>query len=263
MLQNLADRKAALEEAERQTNAMDADNDADDGFEEGSEPEESLQTAYESYTDTAGFEALGIDDSAVISKALHFQPEQLHCLLTYLNSAAMLTKDSEIVRNTEDGTTVYVGQAIRAADAAFAYAFHSPLLDSEYLSTEIMAVFDEAQNVLPDISASLFAASAMHALFHTPSVPDYSIEDFSFVVENFGLDTYPAMLPLLGDLVSFREKPDTAWTRLLPIRPTAVSLNRSLMRRRSAVMRRICGMMCMRTTDKSAVHGSCCSPARK
>ena len=46
----------------------------------------------------------------------------------------------------------------------------------------------------------------MHALFHTPSVPDYSIEDFSFVVENFGLDTYPAMLPLLGDLVSFREK---------------------------------------------------------
>ena len=29
-------------------------------------------------------------------------------------------KDSEIVRNTEDGTTVYVGQAIRAADAAFA-----------------------------------------------------------------------------------------------------------------------------------------------
>lgn len=206
ILQNLADRKAALEEAERQTNAMDADNDADDGFEEGSEPEESLQTAYESYTDTAGFEALGIDDSTVISKALHFQPEQLHCLLTYLNSAAMLTKDSEIVRNTEDGTTVYVGQAIRAADAAFAYAFHSPLLDSEYLSTEIMAVFDEAQNVLPDISASLFAASAMHALFHTPSVPDYSIEDFSFVVENFGLDTYPAMLPLLGDLVSFREK---------------------------------------------------------
>ena len=72
MLQNLADRKAALEEAERQTNAMDADNDADDGFEEGSEPEESLQTAYESYTDTAGFEALGIDDSTVISKALHF-----------------------------------------------------------------------------------------------------------------------------------------------------------------------------------------------
>ena len=59
------------------------------------------------------------------------------------------------------------------------------------------------------------------------------------------------------------KKPDTAWTRLLPIRPTAVSLNRSLMRRRSAVMRRICGMMCMRTTDKSAVHGSCCSPARK
>ena len=67
----------------------------------------------------------------------------------------MLTKDSEIVRNTEDGTTVYVGQAIRAADAAFAYAFHSPLLDSEYLSTEIMAVFDEAQNVLPDIYAVL------------------------------------------------------------------------------------------------------------
>lgn len=177
---------------------------ADDGI--ASEPEESLQTAYEGYTDIAGYDALGMDDRTVITKAMAFKADQLYCLLTYLNCAAVLSSNSKLIRTDENGETTHVGQAIKTANAAVSYAFNSSLMDSEYLSTEIMAVFDEAQKYIPAIAPSMFAASTLYALFNTPSIPDYGINDFSVVIEDFGLQQYSSLLPLIGDLISFREK---------------------------------------------------------
>ena len=181
-------------------------DDEDDMIDESvSEPEESLQTAYEEYTDADGFDALNMDDTSVISTALSFDANHLYCLLTYLNSASAISMLSKKTRTDENRETVYVGQAIKAVDTAVAYAFNSPLMDSEYLSTEIMVVYEEAQKYLPDILPSMFAASALYALFNTPSIPDYGISDFSVVVENYGLEQHPALIPLINDLVSFRE----------------------------------------------------------
>lgn len=171
-----------------------------------SESEVSLQTAYESYRDTANFDSLGLDDTAVINTALGFKADQLYCMLTYLNSAAVLSSDSAMTRIGEDGETVYISQVLKAVNTAVSYAFCSPLMDSEYMSTEIMAVFEEAQKYIPDTAHSMFAASALYALFNTPSVPDYSTDDFAVVVEEYNLVQYPSLLSVINDLVSFREK---------------------------------------------------------
>lgn len=184
----------------------DSFDDEDDMINEAvPEPEESLQTAYEEYKDADGFDALDLDDTTVISTAFSFDADHLYCLLAYLNGASAVSASSKKTRTDENGETVYVGQAIKAIDTAAAYAFNSPLLDLEYLSIEIMAVYEEAQKYLPDTAHSMFAASALYALFNTPSIPDYCIGDFAVVIEDYGLEQYPALLPLINDLVSFRE----------------------------------------------------------
>ena len=184
----------------------DSFDDEDDMINEAvSEPEESLQTAYEEYKDADGFDVLDLDDTTVISTAFSFDADHLYCLLAYLNGASAVSASSKKTRTDENGETVYVGQAIKAIDTAVSYAFNSPLLDLEYLSTEIMAVYEEVQKYLPDTAHSMFAASALYALFNTPSIPDYGIGDFAVVIEDYGLEQYPALIPLINDLVSFRE----------------------------------------------------------
>lgn len=184
----------------------DSFDDEDDMINEAvSEPEESLQTAYEEYKDADGFDVLDLDDTTVISTAFSFDADHLYCLLAYLNGASAVSASSKKTRTDENGETVYVGQTIKAIDTAAAYAFNSPLMDTEYLSTEILAVYEEVQKYLPYTAHSMFAASALYALFNTPSIPDYSIGDFAVVIEDYGLEQYPALLPLINDLVSFRE----------------------------------------------------------
>lgn len=205
--QKLADKKIELVPLEEQNIIEDDYDDNEELTDElSSEPEESLQTAYEAYMDTDGFDIMGINDVTVTGNALKFGAEQLYCLLTYLNSAAVLSSVSKVTRTDENGTTIYTGQAIKAVNSAFSYAFNSPFMETEYLSTEIMTVFDEAQKYIPSVSSSMFAASAIYALFNTPPIPDYSISDFSVVIENYGLEQYPALLSLITDLSTFREK---------------------------------------------------------
>ena len=189
------------DESDYETEADDTDYSEDNS----SEPEESLQTAYEYYTDTAGFDAIGKDDISVINTALNFRPDQLHCLLTYLNSAALISASSKMVRTDENGETVYVGQAIKTVNEAVAYAFNSPLLEYEYLSSEIIAVFNEAKRYIPEIAPSLLAASAIYELFGTPSIPDYNTEELAALIEESQLSQYPALLPLINDLRTFYE----------------------------------------------------------
>lgn len=155
------------------------------------EPEESLQTAYEGYLDTGSFETLGMDEAAVLDTALHFAPDQLHCLLTYLKCATMFAD---------------APQTLQAVHTAVSFAFNSPFTEKEYISTEVMTAFDEARKSIPAYSPAMLAASAMYALFRTPTAPDYSMEDFVVAVENYGCAQYPSLLPLLHDLLAFRQK---------------------------------------------------------
>ncbi|MDE5755180.1 MAG: hypothetical protein K2H89_11680, partial [Oscillospiraceae bacterium] len=170
------------------------------------ELDESLQTAYDSYTDRNDFKTLGIDDTTVLRTALGFRPDQLYCLLTYLHTAAQLSADTELQRQTDSGDVVYVGQTIHILDKAFAYACNSPFLEDAYNSTEIITVFSEAKKHIPAIAPKLFAASALYALFHTSSAPDYTFADFSVIAKEYDLEQFPALLHLINDLVSFREK---------------------------------------------------------
>lgn len=204
--QKLEAKKAELtSEVAEETNDDGFDNDDDIIDEVVPVPEESLQSAYEEYIDVDGFDTLDKDDRDIIKTAFSFDKNHLYCLLTYLNSASAISASSKKTRTDDNGETVYVGQAIKAVDTAVAYAFNSPLLDLKYLSTEIIAVYGEVQKYLPNTAPSMFAASAMYALFNTPSTPDYSIGDFTVVIEKYGLEQYPALLPLINDLISFRE----------------------------------------------------------
>ena len=171
-----------------------------------SEPEESLQNAYGLYADQAGFDALEKNDVSILNTALNFKPGQLYCLLTYLHSAALLSEKSEMTRTADDGGTVYVGHVIKTASDAFAYAFNSPLRQSDYLSTELLATFDEAEKYIPSLCPDLFAAAALYALFETPSVPDYSLGVISDAAQKYGYSRYPSLLPLMDSLKDFREK---------------------------------------------------------
>ena len=189
------------------TEDMPDDNfkDEDDDEEEiAPEPEESLLAAYAGYKDSAGFDALGLDDTHIISKAMSFSADNIHCLLTYLSSAASLSADSLKTRVNEAGEEVYVGQTIKAVNELVSYALNSPLTEPEHLSTEIIAVYNEAQNAIPDTAPAMFAASALYSLFNTPAAPDYTIEDFSVLIEDMFPEQYPSLIPLVNDLIFFR-----------------------------------------------------------
>ncbi len=173
------------------------------------EPEESLQSAYESYNDDSDFSALGIDDIKVLKTATGFKQDQLYCLLTYLNSASELASKTQQMRMSDDGEIIYVAQAVKAINAAYAYAFNSPYLESDYNSTEIMTVFDEAKKYIHDAASYLIAATALYALFNTPASPDYNTDDFPIVVEmysteNSNIQRYNSLIPLLNNLAAFR-----------------------------------------------------------
>lgn len=227
--QKLEAKKAELAPPETDE-IMDSDDADDTALTEEivPEPEESLQTAYDGYTDTAGFDAMGLDDTAIISTALGFGSDQLHCLLMYLNSASVLSSNSKLTRTDENGEKVYIEQAIKAVNTTVSYAFNSPLTDSDYLSSEITAVFAEAQKHIPAIAPSMFAASALYALFNTPAIPDYSINDFIVVIEDFGLEQYPALLPLVTDLVSYREKTGFGMDSFATYRTGSVALQNAI-----------------------------------
>lgn len=208
MMEKLAAQKTepiSDETLDKDDKSYEEEDDTDE--EVSSELEESLQMAYEAYKkDSVGFDALDTDDTTVISKAFGFDEKHLYCLLTYLDCAAMLSDGASRTRVDENGTTVDVGRAIKSVNLAVSYAFNSPLMELEYLSTEIEGTYEEAKRYIADEAPAMFAASALYALFQTPSISDYNIDDFPMIVEAYDLKQYPALMPLIKDLVSFRER---------------------------------------------------------
>lgn len=208
--QSLLEKLAAKREEQMEADYMgysdidDMDADDEEGGSSAEDTEESLQTAYEGYQDKAGFDALGKTDEQILRTALGFR--QLHCVLTYLHTAAVMGASTEQTRTDADGKTVFVGHALEALDQAFGFAFSSPLADRNFDSTEIISVFAETQHLMPGINSRLFASAALHSLFQNPSIPDYTASDLAIVVEDSHLEQFPALTPLVERLLEFREK---------------------------------------------------------
>lgn len=183
----------------------DSFDDEDDMINEAvTEPEESLQTAYEEYKDADGFDVLDLDDTAVISTAFSFDADHLYCLITYLNCASSLSTNFPKTRIDENGEEIHIGQAIKTVNDAVSCAFNSSIKEQNYLSTEIISLFFDAKKYIPKVASSMFVASALYALFNTPAIPDYSINDFSTGIDEVILEQYPAMSSLINDLISYR-----------------------------------------------------------
>ncbi len=177
--------------------------------EEEEDPEDtvlSLDEAYLKYEDKDGIDALDITDEDVVSKVLSSTSDKLYCVLTYLKTAADMSENSLKIRQGSDGNEVYVGSSLKALDSAFAYAFNSPISDRNYTSSEIIAVFEETKNLIPDINSKLFAASAMYAFFETPAVPDYSSTELNLLVEPYIIEEYPMLPGIVGGMLDFRNR---------------------------------------------------------
>ncbi len=209
----LLNKLAALQNEVEEDDEYPEFDDEDDDFEGESdfvlisaEPTETLQNAYDAYQDEYGFDALDVDDNQIFSKALNFKPNQLHCVLTYLKAASKLASQSIKYREYDDGTTVYFAHTIPSVCNAFAYAFNSPLSEKSYVSTEIISVFEETKELLPEINGRLLASATMHALFSNPSVPDYSQAELISNIGKYDLSQYPSLMMLLEYMLDFREK---------------------------------------------------------
>lgn len=209
---SLAEKLDELHNPEEETEYHeDIDEDSEDDEDEQEfvfeESEENLQTAYEAYIDDTAFDELGITDKDIAEKISIFAPEQLYSLLTYLKSAAKISSSSIAEYTNEDGSTGYISSSIQSLDSAFGYAFNSPLNTKEYISTEIISVFENTKRLIKDINKKMFAASAMTALFNNQSVPDYGLEDLVIVVEDYNFDEmYPTLAPLVNTLCQFKQR---------------------------------------------------------
>lgn len=195
-------------------NQLPEDSEVDDEEDEEDEQEliieeqdESLQTAYEAYTDDTSFDELNITDTDIAGKINIFSPNQLYCLLTYLKSASDISASSAKEYTVEDGTVVYVSNSVQALNSAFEYAFNSPMLSKEYISSEVISAFANAKRLTNDMNNTLFASAVLHSLFNNQSVLDYGIDDFLVLAESYEYgEKYPSLTPLINTLHSFKTK---------------------------------------------------------
>lgn len=170
------------------------------------EDEQTLEEAYEDYSDETSFDELGITDTDVAEKISIFKPDQLYCLLAYLKAAAEISSSS-LAEYEKDGSKIYVSDSLQSLDNAFGYAFNSPLLSKDYISPEIFPVFESAKHLLGDVSGTLFASAAIRSLFNHQEITDYSAENFIGVAETYNLgETYPSLYPLLQELYDFKAR---------------------------------------------------------
>lgn len=171
------------------------------------EQEENIQAAYDAYIDNTSFDDLNMSDTDIAEKVTVFNADQLYCLLTYLRAAAEISADSAKEYTTEDGGTDYISTSIQSLEAAFGYAFDSPLFSGEYTSTEIISVFEQAKRLTGEMNGRLFASATLHALFNHQAVPDYKAEDMVIVVEDYDFSqVYPTLTPLVTTLYNFKSK---------------------------------------------------------
>lgn len=110
LIDKLSVKKAEIESLDGQTGDTDGYYERDEDIDSTlSENDESLRNVYDEYKDPSCFVSLGIDDVTVLNTVKSFKPEQLYCLLTYLNTAAALAADSPQMRLSDSGEIIKIG----------------------------------------------------------------------------------------------------------------------------------------------------------
>ncbi len=196
--ESLISEKAALygvDAAEYQ----EADTEESDAEEDAEEETVSLAELFAAYEDDG---KPSFNDRDVLAELETFQPQECDCLLTYLSAAANAAdKLSEPSAVNQDFT---VGQAISVLETSFSYAFHNPIRDFEYNSTEILSLFQNTAVIVPQSSDTLFAASALRTLFQNSIQPDYGLDDLIAQVEQLSIhEKYPSLLPACKSMQQF------------------------------------------------------------
>lgn len=166
----------------------------------------TLQEAYDAYSDSYDFEKLGIDDETVIEKVSLFNEDHLYALVTWLTVASNLAKKADTSQKSVLNAEFNVGQAIQSINSAFSYAFQHPLSENNYVSTQVLAIYEVSGKLIPQYNDGLMISAILRTLFAPSSSQDYYLEDLITVVESSNLTTkYPMLINLLTAIKTFYE----------------------------------------------------------
>lgn len=187
-------------------NITDTQGEADGDDDEETDDETSaitLQEAYDNYVDESGLSEMGITDAVVPEKIQMFSKKDLYCLLTWLKAVSIISNNDNDVQQSELNSDFTMKQVIRTMESAFGYAFHSPLAQYEYTSTQIVSLYGSAEELIPQFNSGLMVASILRTLFK-PSSQDYYMDDLIVLAEESEYsEKYPMLLNLMNAMKEF------------------------------------------------------------
>lgn len=187
-------------------NITDTTSETDGDDEEETDDEVSaitLQEAYDDYVDESGLSEMGITDAVVPEKIQTFSKKYLYCLLAWLKALSIISNNDNNVQQSELNSDFTMKQVIRTMESAFGYAFHSPLAQYEYTSTQIVSLYGSAEELIPQFNSGLMIASILRTLFK-PSSQDYYMDDLIVLAEESEYsEKYLMLLDLLNAMKAF------------------------------------------------------------
>lgn len=166
----------------------------------------TLQEAYASYSDDADIDKFIPSDSDIIEKISIFDEKQLYSLVTWLTVASKLSKKSNNTQKSEIDPSLSTGQAIQSINAAFGYAYQHPLAECEYISTQVLSLYENSGRIIPQYNEGLMIAAFLRTLFAPSSAQDYYLEDLIVLAEASEISKkFPMLVNLLTAMKSFYE----------------------------------------------------------
>ena len=196
--------EAAQMPDEEMAEAEDADDaDSDDEADDDTSAI-TLQEAYDAYVDESGLSELGITDAVVSEKIAFFDGTKLYCLLAWLKALSNISEADHNDQQSVLNSDFTMKQAVQTIVSAFNYAFHSPLSQYEYTSTQIVNLYGGAEKLIPQFKEGLMIASILRTLFRPSDSPDYYMEDLLVLAEESEYSQkYPVLLNLLTAMKDF------------------------------------------------------------
>ncbi len=179
------------------------DIDSDDEDNSDDEISMTLQEAYDEYTDENISE---INDADIIDRLKIFDEKHLYCLLAWLSAFSKITQKASEKQKSALNDEFTMAQAVQGIEGAFSYAYHNPLAECNYTSSQIIALYEISQKFIPELNDELMASAVLRTLF-SPSAQDYYLDDLIYVIENSKTLTnnYPMLVNVLKKMKSFSD----------------------------------------------------------
>lgn len=163
----------------------------------------TLQEAYDEYSDD---DVIDMTDADVVEKIAMFDENHLHCLLTWLSAVSRISKNNIASQSSVLNNELTMAQAIQSVESAFSYAYHNPLAECEYTSTQVINLYETSKKLIPQYNNGLMLSAILRTLFNPSCNQDYALSDLIFVIEGSELsEKYPIIVNLLTAMKSFYE----------------------------------------------------------